>query len=214
MSADPVLTAALALDGACPFGALRIALPGHTICLLDGSATIIIGGETYTGRDDVFGGLLAIEAIEESQDAEAPALRIVLQPPGAPELATLADANMQGSEVRVMVGCCNLSTGQVIGTPEVIFLGEIDVPRARLAKGVRQVEFSCTSVFERFFEVDEGERVTDAFHQARWPGELGLSMISTLNDPAYWGSNPPVGALAPAGGSTVTPRTRSNLGAR
>lgn len=195
MSADPALTAGLGQDGAWPFMAIRIDLPDTTLRLLDGAARISIGSEDYAGSDPDYGALLLVEAVSEDLENEAPEVRIVLQPDSAATAATLVNPAMQGSEVRIMIGCMNPATGTPIGTPEVIFFGEVDVPRLRIADKTRQVEFVCASVFERLGEVDEGERASDAFHQAHWPGELGLSLVSTLLDPAYWGTNPPAGAL-------------------
>lgn len=198
MSADPALTAALAADGSWPFGAVRLALPAATLRLLDGSSQTVIDGETYSGEDAEFGVLLVVEPVEENLENDAPELRVVLQPNDAAAAATLADADMQGSEVIFMVGCIDPSTGLPIGQPEVPFLGEVDVPSLSLGEGTRQVEFRCVSADERMFEMDEGERISDAYHQSICPGELGFSMLATLLDPAYWGAVPPAGATAPA----------------
>ena len=209
MSADPALTAALSADGAWPFAALRIALPTATIRLLDGSSALAIDGEDYAGIDEDFGVVLGIEAPDDNLGDEAPELRIVMQPSDVAAMTTLAHASMQGSEVMLMIGCVNPATGQPIGEPEVPFLGEVDVPQLSIEAGTRQIEFRCVSVHERLFEVDEGERISDAFHQSICPGELGFSMLPTLLDPAYWGAVPPAGATA---GASYVPGGRKDPG--
>lgn len=194
MSADPTLVAALGADGAWPFAALRIELPEKTLRLLDGAAWIDIGAETFKGEDDDFGTVLALEPISESLDNEAPEFKFVFQPNDAASAAYLANPAMQSSTITVMVGAMNMATGVPIGTPEIVALLEIDVPRLRIGEnGVRQVEFTAVSVFERLFAVDEGERATDGFHQSIHPGELGLSMMTGTPEKLWWGANPPSG---------------------
>lgn len=203
MSADPALVAALGTNGACPFAAFTFELPGRTLRLLDGSARIVIAGESYTADDETFGMLAAIEPVSEAMDGEAPELRFVFHPADAAAAVDLANPAMQGSRVTVMIGCLDLATGLPIGTPEVIGLFEVDVPTVVVGEGSRQVEFTAVSVFERLFEVDEGERATDGFHQSIWPGELGLDGVTGTTEKLHWGSK---AAVAGGGLPYVDPR--------
>lgn len=199
--ADPVLTAALAADGAWLLGAVKIELPEHTIRLIDGSAEVWIGGEKYAGEDDVFGTLAAIEQIGEDMGDEAPEVRLALYPKNASALATLANPAMQGCRVTIMLGAVDPATMTPIGQPEVVFLGEIDTATLVTGDSGRRVEYSIVSVFDRLFEVDEGQRASDGWHQSIWPGERGLEYMTGTTDPLYWGSKPPSGSSATAGHS-------------
>ena len=204
---DPTLTAALAADGVWLFGAVKIELPDKTLRLLDGSAVLTIGGETYGGEDPDFGTLAAIDSISENGDDEAPELRFTFYPNSAASLATLANPAMQGAIVTIMVGAANIATMTPIGTPEIVFLGEIDVATMRSGDGQRVVEFTVVSVFERLFEVDEGQRATDGFHQSIWPGETGLAGMTGVTQRLYWGAKPPSSSSATAGaGNSSTAR--------
>lgn len=200
MAADPTLVAALSQDGAWPFLAVRMALPGKTLRLLDGSATIVINGETYEGGDAEFGSIAVMEQIGGGGDGEAPEISILLSPPDTTAAVTLASPIMQGSVVSIMLGVVNPATMALIGTPEVIFLGEVDVPTLNLGEGTRTVEFTIVSVFERLFEVDEGARASSGFHQSIWPGETGLAEMTGTVEKLYWGSKPPAGSLGYQGG--------------
>lgn len=206
MSIDPTLQAALGQDGAWIFGAIRIALPGATLRLLDGAAVATIDGETYAGSDPVFGTLASLDEISAGIGDEAPELKLSLYPADGTAAATLASPAMQGSEVRIMVGAINPATGALIGTPELKFLGEIDVPTLINGQGQRMVEYSIVSVFERLFEVDEGQRATEGFHQSIWPSELGLSFMTGTEDKLWWGGKPPAGAgnFGPGGGGGMS----------
>jgi len=190
---DPVLQAALEAEAPYLFGAIEIKFPGHTLRLLDGSGELTISGDLYTGEDEVFGVLDSIGIHEEAIGEEAPELTISFLPPDASAAAELANAAMQGSQVRLMLGAFDPATNSVIGTPEQLFFGEIDVPTYEIAQGQRSVSFTVVSVFERLFEVNEGERASDGFHQSIWPGELGLEYMTGTVKNLYWMAKRPVG---------------------
>lgn len=189
---DPVLQAALEGEAPFLFGAVEIELPAYTIRVLDGSGQLTIGGNTFVGDDPVFGVLDTIGTHEEMIGDEAPEIEISFLPPDGSAAATLAGSQMQGSLVRILIGAFDPNTNAVIGTPEVLFLGEIDVPTISTSQGTRTVSFTVVSVFERLFEVSEGERASDGFHQSNWPGEKGLEYMTGTDRNLYWGAKRPV----------------------
>lgn len=194
--ADPALESALSQPIFGMFVAVRLDLRnaaiGRIVRLLDGAAEINISGETYTGIDPDLGTIDTVETISDGSNEEAPELVLSLLPNNATTSALLADFTMQGCEVRVLVGAYNLSTGLIIGTPELKFLGQVDVPTLTLEKGIRSIELSVISVFERLFENDDAVRAADGYHQSVWPGELGLEYMSGTDKNLYWGAKPPV----------------------
>ena len=204
---DPTLKSALAQPSVLLFGALRIALPAYTIRLLDGSGTLQIGGETYVGCDDVFGTIAELSELSEEIGDQAPEITIKLFPPNISAAATLASPDMQGCSVQLLVGAVNMTTGAVIGVPEVVFLGEIDVPTVEIdAQGERSVSFTVVSVFERLFEIEEGQRASNGWHQSIWPGELGLEHMTGTDVNLYWGAKPPQGGGQKSGLAGVLQR--------
>lgn len=199
MTADPTLTAALSQDGAWLFGAMKMVLPSQTLRLLDGSGILTIGGESYAGADAAFGTIAAIDDVTEDMGDEAPEIRFSVFPSSDTALATLASPDMQGSPITLMIGALDPATNALIGNPEVVFFGELDVPTMRSGEGGRSVEYTAVSVFERLFETDEGQRATDGFHQSIWPGELGLAFVTGTTQQLYWGGKPPAVAGTGAG---------------
>lgn len=189
--ADPALEAALAVDGVTLFCAVRFAFPARTVFLLDGAAQVTFGGETYLGLDPEFGTLDSIDVISGGEGEQAPEISLVLNPADAVAATTLANPAMQGSETRIYVGALDRMTGVPIGAPELKFLGEVDVPTLSSSMGSRTVEYSVVSVFDRLFDVDEGIRASDAWHQSVWPGEKGLEYMTAVEKNLYWGQQSP-----------------------
>lgn len=195
---DPVLQAALETESPFLFGAVQIDFPGTTLRLLDGSGELEIDGQTFAGTDPVFGTIESISTHQEEIGDEAPELTLSLLPPDASAAATLASSAMQGSVVRIMLGAFDPTMNTVIGTPEQLFLGEIDVPSYEIAQGRRLVSYSVTSVFERLFEMSEGERASDGWHQSIWPGQRGFEYVTGTVKNLYWGAKRPVGQYTSA----------------
>lgn len=199
---DPILQAALESEAPFLFGAVEIAFPDYTLRVLDGSGELTIGGNLFVGYDPVFGVLDAISTHNERIGDEAPELTVSLLPPDASAAAELASGLMQGSLVKIMMGAYDPATGYVIGTPEQLFLGEIDVPTYEISLGQRSVSYTVVSVFERLFEVNEGERASDGWHQSIWPGEKGFEYMTGTVKNLYWGAKRPIGNIV---GSTTSP---------
>lgn len=190
---DPVLQAALEGESPFLFCALRIAFPGYTLRVLDGSGELVIGGETYLGIDPVFGVPESVGQTAEIIGDDAPEWEFSFLPPDASAATTLASALMQGSQVQVMLGAFDPAANSLIGTPEQLFLGEIDVPRIDVSRGSRKVGYTAVGVFERLFELAEGERASDGWHQSIWPGQLGLEYMTGTSKNLYWGAKRPIG---------------------
>lgn len=192
---DPALKNALAQPSVMLFGALKIVLPGYTLRLVDGSSTIIIAGETYVGIDPNFGTISSISELTEEIGDSAPEITVTLFPPDISAAAVLSNPSMQGCVATLMAGAVDPISGIAIGVPEVLFMGEIDVPTIGIdASGARTVEYTIVSVFERMFEVEEGQRASNGWHQSIRPGELGLTHMTGTDVNLYWGVKPPQGS--------------------
>jgi hypothetical protein len=179
-----------ALDGLAPrvFIAVKITLPDATVIrLLDGAGMVVIDGATYLGRDDTYGVLGSIEGVTDGLGDELPSLAVTLLPPTNVATAAIAAPSVQGSEVIAMFGAVNPSTGASIGTPYTFFAGVVDQAVLSVGKNSRSLQIECVSALEVFFEDDEGVRLTDAFHQSVWSGELGFELITAMNEPVPWG---------------------------
>lgn len=189
---DPTLQAALEGDVLYLYGAIKIEFPDHTLRLLDGAGELTIGGEVYSGEDAILGTLDSIDELPEDIGDEAPQIRLTLNPADAEASATLTAATVQGSTITIMMGAYDPSTNLAVGVPETLFYGELDVPTLDTSGGSREITYTAVSVFERLFEVREGERASDGWHQSIWPGELGLEYMTGTVKNLYWGAKRPL----------------------
>ncbi|NKI99581.1 hypothetical protein [Novosphingobium sp. SG707] len=183
----PAMSTALEDSRVLLFGAIRGALPDYTIRLLDGAGALTVAGELYQGRDETYGVLDTIEGVEEDMGDNSPTLNIGLIPASDTALAALIDPAIQGSEIQIMVGVVSMVTGQPVAVPYQMFVGELDVPTISWAGNDRRLEYRVNSVGERFFQIEEGRRLSSAFHQSVWPGEKGLDYCTDVEITLAWG---------------------------
>lgn len=186
----PALEAELAGTSATVFDAVKIVLPDATLRLLDGSAEIDLpegeGSALYSGESEL-AALGDFEDFEDGTGDDAPRMNVTLLPVSDAAAAELSDPAVQGAEVIVSIGARNDATGQVIGEPYVLLVGEVDVPQHRVGRGTVQVTLDCVGGMERLFFNDEGIRLAQAFHEQVWPDETGFAAVTGVIVNDYWG---------------------------
>lgn len=162
--------------------------------LLAGAGEVVMAGKTFVGEDATFGTMAELDAVQDGFGDDAPALRIGIAPPTTSAAAILAGQNMQGRTVLVWFGVIDRATGQAgTGTdaPVLIFAGEVDQGVLKVDRGSRAITLECVSIWERLFEDAEGVRLTNAYHQSAWPGELGFEFVTDVQRQLPWGSDTP-----------------------
>jgi hypothetical protein len=183
------------------FCAVKIVLPGGTVRLIDSAGSVTFGSETYLGRDATYGTLAGIEQLGEEIATAAPRARVTLMPPSNAAITALSAPTAQGSAVTISLGLINEATGAVIGTPETLFVGEIDSAKLLSGTGTRTIELDVASVWERFFSDSEGARLNSHFHKSVYSGELGFDFVVDAADDPYWGSDGPKASATATGGA-------------
>ena len=205
MALSPAFTAELAKPALILFGAVEIVLPGPTyVRLLDGAGSVTFGGRTFVGRDATFGVLGAVSDFADGLDDQVPSITLTLLPPDNSAMAALSAATAQGSAVSLWIGALDAVTGQVIADPDLVFVGETDVPTQKVSEGQRELDLTVISIFDRFLETDEGERLNTGFHQSIWAGEKGLEFVSFVRDQPIWGADAPKSVLVGTGVSQAS----------
>lgn len=183
----PALAAALRGERPLLYGSVEIELPGYDLLLLDGAGQLMVGNRKFVGRDPVYGVLDSIKGLADSMGDKAPAVTLGLIPANDAALGTLLDPAVQGSPVTISMGCVDIQTGLAVPGPYVLFVGELDVPTVKWGANDRRLEYRVTSFAERLFIVEEGRRLSHAFHQWVWPDELGLAFVTDVETYVPWG---------------------------
>lgn len=184
---SPQLAAALRGDRPLLVGIVEINLPGHDLLLLDGAAQLMIGERKFVGRDPVYGVLSTVKGLTNSIGDQVPSITLGLIPAGDAALAALVDPAVQGSLVTISIACVDIATGIVVPGQYILAVGELDVPTIKWGANTRTLEYRVASVGERLFQTEEGRRLSDAFHQKVWPGELGLGFVTDVETVVPWG---------------------------
>jgi hypothetical protein len=190
----PQMQAALGQVRARVFGAVQVDLPNYTLRLIDGAGAFANAPwSSFVARDDTFGVLHSVDAISDGTGDQAPAVRLTLLPGTSAAAASLASAEMQGSRVRFWLGVVDAATGIVVPDPYLLFDGELDVPTLKWGQNSRSLEWTVVSVFAKFFDLEEGARLADSYHQSIWPGETGFIGVTGVDEQIYWGMDTPSG---------------------
>ena len=166
-------------------------LPAGPMRLMFGVGAILWGAKVFSDTDDTYGALAGIDAIEDGDDDEAPPFTFDMLPPTNAAAAALCNPLNQGSPVYVWLAALDTSTMLLVPDPTLLGYFQWDIATLMPDAGSREVEIECVSAFDLLLEDDEGARLTDAFHQSIWPGELGCANVTGLTEPRYWGMATP-----------------------
>lgn len=177
-------------------GLIEMQLPTGTIRMSD-CAAVKWGATLYDGVDAAFGSIATLAETEEGISDELPAWQMTFHPPADTDAVTIANPAFQGSRVICNLAEINPATGLVVGTPDLVFDGIIDVPTLRMGKNSRAVDFSVVGRTDKLFLLREGNTLSSAFHESVWPGENGFDNATGIQLVVAWGvKSPPRGAAS------------------
>lgn len=197
----PEMIAALAAKRKSATGFFEITLPSGTKRILLGSGEVDWDGDTFKGYDSTFGSIVGGDSVAEDAGGQAPNTSITVQVASTADKADIASDAVQLAPVKIWLAAIGVDASNhfiAVPDPELMFDGFIDQATISLDKGKDQIDYTLISGFDYFFEDSEGQRLSDAFHQSIWPGELGLSNVSGVTRKIYWGT------LGPAAGPAIS----------
>lgn len=173
---------------------IEMQLPTGTVRMSD-CAAVKWGATLYDGQHADFGSVASVDEIEEGIADELPAWSVTFHPSDDADAVTIANPTFQGERILCHLAEINAATGLVVGTPDLVFDGIIDVPTLRMGKGVRAVDFSVVGRTDKLFLLREGNTLSSAFHESVWPGENGFDNATGIELAVAWGAkSPPRGA--------------------
>ena len=190
-SLTPAMDAALRGERLIVTLLIEANLPGGPMRLMFGVGAITWGAKVFSDTDDTYGALAAIDAIEDGDDDEAPPFTFTMLPATDAAAAAVCNPLNQGSEVYVWLAALDPMTMRLVPDPALLGYFQWDIATLTPDAGTREVEVECVSAFDLLLEDDEGARLTDAFHESIFPGELGLANVTGLTETRYWGMATP-----------------------
>lgn len=190
-SLTPAMDAALRADRIVVTLLIEADLPGGPLQLMFGTGAIQWGAKVFRDTSDIYGALAAIDAVEDGDDDEAPPFTFDLLPPTDAAAAAICNPLNQESDVYVWLAALDPVTMLLVPDPQLLGYFQWDIATLTPDAGTREVEVECVSAFDLLLEDDEGARLTDAFHQSIFPGELGCANVTGLTEPRYWGMATP-----------------------
>ena len=170
------------------FVAVEVALPSGFLRLIDGAGEVSFAGRTFAGLDPDLGVLGGLEPISDGFGDVSPGLKVTINPPTTTAAAILGSESMQGNSVLIWLGVLNPTTGAVVPDPVLVFVGEVDQGILSVGTGTRKLDLECVSIWERLFDDAQGVRLSNAYHQAAWPGELGMEFVTDNQRQLPWGA--------------------------
>ncbi len=182
-------------------GLVKIELPTTTIRLCDGGI-IDFDGETYKASDPTFGTIASVDSLQEGVGNEVPALDAIMYPPGTAAIAELSQPGFQRSRVRFWLGNYDRDTGELTGSPTLMFDGQIDQTTLTVGKDRRELAMSIVSTAELLFERNTGNSLNPVFQKSVWAGDTGHDNAIGLGVPIAWGVESPPRTYRRAGPSS------------
>lgn len=165
---------------------------GDTLRLCDGGV-VTWGANTFTSKDGTFGGIGSLEPLSEGVGDEVPALRMTFFPESTAAATDLVQPGWQASPMRFWIAEVDRSTGEVTGTPELMFHGQLDTADLDVGFGTREINFDVVSTAERLFEGNNGNTLSPRFHKSVWPAETGEDAAIGIGITVSWGTESPSG---------------------
>lgn len=182
-------------------GLMEIVLPTHTIRVCEGGF-VRWGGNLFQSSDPVFGAIGAVGELSEGVGEEVPVFEVTFLPPGTTAPSQLSQPGFQSSVARFWIGEFDMEAGELVGTPDLQFTGEVDQTTIEFGRETRAVSMVIVSEAARLLERNIGNALTPSWHRSIWPGEGGHDQATGLGRQVAWGVEAPrsVGSISSGGG--------------
>ena len=168
-------------------GLFKMVTPEHTVLLCDG-AFQRFDGDLYMSKDGLYGVISGLEAPEYGVGDQIPAISIDFAPAGNASVADLIQPGFQGSPMTFWVAQYDMDTGEIVGTPDVEFLGFLDRGRLSVGRDSRTLTIGGVPLTERMLTLNIGNSMNPNWHKSIWAGETGHDQATGLTQSVAWGT--------------------------
>lgn len=199
----PDMITALSQSRAMATGFFEFDFSTGTRRLMIGAGEVDSAGVTFKGYDETFGSVAGGQEVSEDASGEAPNTSVTIAISPDADKADVASEAVQLTPVRISLAALTLDASKhliAIPDPEPLFDGFVDQAISQLDNKKDEVEYTLVSVFDFFFEDNEGQRLNGPFHKSMYPAETGLDNVTGVTRRIYWGTEGPNGGGGSFGG--------------
>jgi hypothetical protein len=149
-----------------------------------GRGNVLFNGQTWTG----VGTFLNVSTIEDGNTIDARGISVTLSGIDTTSLNNVMSEYKLGLPAAVYLGV--YSNGTLIDFPSTSWIGRTDQPSLSITGPESTITINCENRLVDM-NIPGYRRLTNDDQQMTWPGDLGLSFVSSLLEKQlYWGTVP------------------------
>lgn len=161
----------------------ELVLPSGTRYLHTGSGRLVLGGQTWEGVSDPFGGqLVALSGMEEPRFGKAIAVDALFSGANRAFLKSVWDSRhaIEGAPCSLFFATFDPETGEVLIPLKKVLPGKISSVRMSFAgSSIRAIAFKVVSIWEGLNFHVTGSMWSPAGQRKRYPGNRSLDWINS-----------------------------------
>lgn len=186
---------------------LKWELPERNVLLCDGGM-LEYSSEPYQSEDVDFGAIHTPSPIDAAFGDVAEAGQVVLAPQGEAAVTDWWRDDLFDTRLRIWLGNVD-ADGYTVSNATLLADLLVDTYERRQNSGGEELlGLDLIGRAEKLFLINEGNVLSQRFHQSVFAGEDGMNNCTDLTGYLAWGAaTPPRGSTSGGGGSTFTPRS-------
>lgn len=174
---DALLLAQFQAEKLSPITFCKFLFDSGTLFLWSGLGTFTWAGDVYQGA----GELLSAQEIQETNQIKAAGVEMTLSSLPSGILSYALTENYQGRTAEIYFGAINLETGALIGNPNKVFSGKMDIMELLEDGETCTVKFSIEN--DLISLTRPNKRYYTPADQAReFPNDRGLDFVVSIQD--------------------------------
>lgn len=161
----------------------HVIFPSGERRLHTGMGPFVMGGETWEGVSDPFGGqLVALDGVEEPRFGAAVAVNAVFSGANRTFLKSIWDdrAAIEGVQTDLYFATVDAETGAVLIPMKKLMPGKLTSPRfSFIGSSIRAMAMKIVSVWEGLNFAVSGSMWNPAGQRQRYPGDMGMDFVNS-----------------------------------
>jgi len=171
------MKAAVGADTVAPLLLFEADFPDGMVRLWNGLGEVTLDGETWYGA----GELLEVEPASETVDGSAQNVSVTVSGFTPEVFDPVMLDGYQGRAARMLFAVADPETGEILGTPYVLFEGVMDSDEVNEGGESASIRITASNILADLLKVRVW-RYTHEHQQRMFPGDDGLEFVAALQD--------------------------------